>query len=770
MTDYSKWDNLESDSDSDSGADAPPPAPARVPNPAPPPAPPAPEADLEASLSSVFTLAQNQFSSGDAAAALRTYSFFLNSCSPPPEFAGWSPSPAPLSPSAPPPLPPLPASYLTAPPPSSAKIPAPLLLRLYSNLSACHLSLGDLPSALHYAAGATEVVETNGLTQSNLPLDTVLARTKAYHFSGACQLRLAQDPPPGTAGAGPRPLLLRAKEHLKSALHSMSSLGPKEQEKLNASDIEADLRTCASLLNEFLKKASPPLSNPLPPGTTAADRVISGSYQEGMQRYRQGQLSASLECFKFAAESWEKSDRSNPATASLMVLAYSLQAKVTSEIRPSPETVAASAKILEEIDGKCKRAPLSKRRPASLLRKAGLMYQKARRLDDAARCILEALRCLGVTDVDVVAARVESGAFDNKRGEVGDEVAGGQEDARSEDARSEDVFELDASGNMTPVQSESPPPPLNIMSILSNMISLAGIYSAKKEFSKALKIAVAAISVTDTGAYMSATEEEKWSPEKRGLVVLSIYEVQSDCLAGARDFAASRAVAEEAAALAEKLGEWARASSMYVSMGHIERVSDRLDEAAAMFGKACEMYERGGEFLMSGATYLKAASFLQKPQAMDLPTARKNTIVEMLKKSLAAFKKAPKSANRSKGQFDANRALGFCYQSYFDYATNDELDVDAALAAFKDARDAFKAGGDGVPAESRARVCLELGNCCAKRRQEGDLRLAEIAFEEAAKGYAELGSLIKQNPPPYAQELDISRRSLDQVKKMLERV
>jgi hypothetical protein len=182
--------------------------------------------------------------------------------------------------------------------------------------------------------------------------------------------------------------------------------------------------------------------------------------------------------------------------------------------------------------------------------------------------------------------------------------------------------------------------------------------------------------------------------------------VQSDCLAGARDFAASRAVAEEAAALAEKLGEWARASSMYVSMGHIERVSDRLDEAAAMFGKACEMYERGGEFLMSGATYvarsersgptltptltprfryLKAASFLQKPQAMDLPTARKNTIVEMLKKSLAAFKKAPKSANRSKGQFDANRALGFCYQSYFDYATNDELDVDAALAAFKDA-------------------------------------------------------------------------------------
>lgn len=87
-----------------------------------------------------------------------------------------------------------------------------------------------------------------------------------------------------------------------------------------------------------------------------------------------------------------------------------------------------------------------------------------------------------------------------------------------------------------------------------------------------------------------------------------------------------------------------------------------------------------------------------------------------------------------------------------------------------DAGDAFKAGGDGVPAESRARVCLELGNCCSKRRQEGDLRLAEIAFEEAAKGYAELGSLIKQNPPPYAQELDISRRSLDQVKKMLERV
>ena len=312
--------------------------------------------------------------------------------------------------------PPLPTKLIRA---GTVTVTPPHLLRLYVNISACHLSLSNPAASLHYASAATAVAADNDLASgSSQPASVTLARAKSLSFSGRSHLLLARA---ATSPSQQRPHLLRGKSDLKAAQNVADLLAAGDRrEHLDEKGVASDLAAISGLLADFSRTKNVVRSESQGENLTADERMVRGSYEEGMKRFRANQIPAALTCLNLASEKWLSSSRSSPRTATIMVSAYALLAKIVSETSPTVDSVCRAAKILEDIDFNCSSAPASSRRPASFLRKAGLMYIKARKLDDGERCLKRSMAASGAGEGEDVLAKVERGGI-RERGDGGGE-------------------------------------------------------------------------------------------------------------------------------------------------------------------------------------------------------------------------------------------------------------------------------------------------------------------------------------------------------------
>ena len=109
----------------------------------------------------------------------------------------------------------------------------------------------------------------------------------------------------------------------------------------------------------------------------------------------------------------------------------------------------------------------------------------------------------------------------------------------------------------------------------------------------------------------------------------------------------------------------------------------------------------------------------------------------MLKKAAEAFKKGRKKGSNLgclRGEFEACRAIAFCYRSFFDFDSGDSVDIDLVIEYFARCRAvAAVMGRGGEIAGDQGRVSFEWANALKKRGAEGDLPRAEVGFEDALK-------------------------------------
>jgi len=710
MTDYKKWDNLTLDSDSDSDGDRPPPPPTA-----------ATAALSNTSIEQTFAKATAQFNPKNPTVALRTYLHFL----------------APLVPTRPPStnsLPMLPTTTPVAHP--SGHLGSPILLRLYLNIATCYTTASNFELAHHYTSAALIIASTTPFSAEPSPL-AVLQRSKAFSLSAYVQHKLAEHvlnaaTTPATTPAAiarARPYLLRSKGDYQEAM----KLGKEAKDDKSVVRWSQSLLEVSELLGSVTDKTTKAHTSIL----DNDERLLVAMYNEAMTRYKQGQYPAALQCLTQAAS--KHTPTLNATVNTVMVNCYGVMAKLIADAATGKPAVVAAAGILKDIPTKCPGTKGASR----FHRKAALLYMQVKELRLAADEFEKALKGDGVgVGVDAV-KKLSQVAQVGKVGKVGEDV--------------EEVYELDREGNMTALgapESETEEASGRCMAVLSNLISLAGCYASMKAYEKGLLMATQALSLTDATVFEEAATDLSYDDTKLGRITLTLYEVQSDCLAGLKRYDDAFSIASEAADLANKLEEFRRGASMWVSIGHIQKIREEPEKSAVAFNEAGGMLVKCGAFKESGATHFKAATLLQ---TADVGHA---LIVASLGKAVEAYKEMKKGEDgRSKGIYEASRALGFAHQSYFDYATNDEVDVENALNAFKDAR----AVKYDAPAESRARVCMEIGNCGLRRRGEGregsERNLG--AFEEALELYLGLDGDV------FKDEVGMAKQGIEQCRKVL---
>ncbi len=318
---YSKWDNLAlSDEDDSNGDDDP------------------SSSAVNNTVSFDFEAAAALFSDEKPRKALNLYTSFLNS------FVTPTPSLAPRN------LPTTSARLKI----SSAPVTHLLLLRLYTNIAACHLSLGEHSSVIAFAGAATEVE-----VKPPIPNETLHLRATAYYLCGKSQLALAT-----------RPHLLRAKSNFKAAddiVTRMLSAKPVPPSPL--ANLADDLAATQELLTS--------MTNPKSSKRGELQDYLTGTFNEGMRRFQSSQFAAAIACFDIVA----KQGTENVQTNALVMTARAMEGL---------GSIASSASTLEQA------ASLSSQ--PRLYRKAGLTYNKVRDYASSSRCFLKSLAVLGVKD------------------------------------------------------------------------------------------------------------------------------------------------------------------------------------------------------------------------------------------------------------------------------------------------------------------------------------------------------------------------------------
>ncbi|GMH54451.1 hypothetical protein TrST_g2215 [Triparma strigata] len=588
-------------------------------------------------------------------------------------------------------------------------LPPNVLLRLYINVGACHFQLGEFNDAHRFASqGGVELLRDNGWMEkatSKLPLPLLLLRARAFQLSAASLLSIGTESLRESSSQNVnkvnkvRPMLLRAKGDFKQAAEFCEALDSTFE---GAVELKREVLQGASKLDSLLKEHFTSKSAFKPRNNSSSAEVVEEMLKEVRVRLQKKQYSAAETSVNFILS--KNIGREVQAKALLLKCrALEMAGKLSQ-----------SAVVLEEAGG-----ILGSSEKPKAFRKAGLTYLRVRDFENAKRCFGRALEEL-----------------EKRENPVSD---GG-----------EDVFELDGEGNIVAEGGKtSPAPPQNkVSSIVANLTNLAGIQCTTKAYGDALDTIGRALQL------LEGAEDGRESQ----MMKLAAEEVLSDALAGSGDFVSAATSARSVCALAESLEEWSRCAASFLSLGHMQRFVEAEDRTtSSCFEKAAEMYERGGELEQVGKTFLTEANVLkQTAKARE----EKEKVVEVLKKAAEAFKNGRKKGSNLgclRGEFEACRAIAFCYRSYFDFDSGDSVDIDLVIEYFARCRAvAAVMGRGGEIAGDQGRVSFEWANALKKRGAEGDLPRAEVGFEDALKQFRAEGK---------AKEAEIAEEMLKRLRK-----